>query len=72
MKTYLGDGLYADYDGYQIVLTAENGLGVTNTVYLEPDVYTALVRYHEGLVDAQLRAQALAFEDVPPPAPEEP
>ena len=39
MKTYLGDGLYADFDGFQFVLTAEDGTRVLNRVYLEPSVY---------------------------------
>lgn len=49
MKAYLGDGLYADYDGYQIVLTAENGLCTTHTVYLDPSVYQALIRYVDAM-----------------------
>lgn len=49
MKQYLGDGLYADYDGYHIVLTAENGISASDTVYLDPQVYTALMAYVERL-----------------------
>ena len=45
VKEYLGDGLYADYDGYHIVLTAENGVQVLETVYLDPDVWRALKAY---------------------------
>ena len=48
-KAYLGDGLYADFDGYHIVLTAENGVETTNTVYLDPAVFDALVAYNEKL-----------------------
>jgi hypothetical protein len=48
-KTYLGDGLYVDFDGYQLVLTAENGEKVTNVVYLEPQVYIALTEYVKEL-----------------------
>jgi hypothetical protein len=48
-KTYLGDGVYVDFDGYQLVLTAENGVSITNTIYLEPAVYGALVAYTERL-----------------------
>lgn len=46
-KDYLGDGVYADFDGYQLVLTTEHGVRTTNTIYLEPDVYAALMRYAE-------------------------
>ena len=45
MKTYLGDSVYADFDGYSIVLTTENGIRVTNTIVLEPEVFEALVAY---------------------------
>lgn len=49
-KVYLGDAVYADYDGYQIRLTVEYGTGeATAEIYLEPAVYAALVRYAEGL-----------------------
>lgn len=44
-KTYLGDGLYASHDGFQVKLTAENGVTATNTVYLEPEVVLALVKF---------------------------
>lgn len=44
-KRYLGDGLYADYDGFQIVLTAENGIEATDRVCLEPEVLSAFEVY---------------------------
>jgi hypothetical protein len=50
-KTYLGDGLYASFDGYQIVVTAENGISIQNTVYLDSSVFAALVRYEASLRD---------------------
>jgi hypothetical protein len=48
-KKYLGDGVYADFDGYQIKLTAENGISATDTIYLEPAVLAALNKYVESL-----------------------
>lgn len=45
-KTYLGDGVYSEFDGWQIKLTTENGsLQTTNTIYLEPEVATNLVEH---------------------------
>ncbi len=44
-KTYLGDGAFAEFDGFAIVLTAENGMAVTNRVVLEPEVYRALLEF---------------------------
>lgn len=51
-KVYLGDGLYANFDGYQVALTAENGICVTNVVYLDPQVARAFEQYLK-----QLRAE---------------
>ena len=51
MKTYLGDSVYADCDGYGIRLTTENGgpCDPSNVIYLEPEVIHALIRYVETL-----------------------
>ena len=49
MKAYLGDGAYVDFDGHGLILTAENGVTVTDRVYLEPEVWFALVRYVDEL-----------------------
>jgi len=51
MKDYLGDGVYAKCDGYHIVLTAENGIYATDTIYLEPDVMKRLIRYYDRLLE---------------------
>jgi hypothetical protein len=48
-KTYLGDGAFADFDGHQIVLTAENGIRVTNRICLEPAVWRALQGFAEEI-----------------------
>ena len=54
MKRYLGDGVYVDFDGFQIVLTTEDGLRATNTIYLEPEVVNALFRFAQQ-VDRGIR-----------------
>lgn len=48
-KVYLGDAVFAAYDGYHVVLTTENGIAITNEIYLEPHVYQALIKYVEQL-----------------------
>ena len=48
-ETYLGDGLYASFDGYHIWLKASNGVNVTNEVALEPAVFDALIAYEKRL-----------------------
>lgn len=44
-KVYLGDGAYAEYDGYHIVVTAENGIIATDTVALEDKVFHSLLLF---------------------------
>ena len=44
-KEYLGDGVYVDVEGAMIVLTTEDGIKATNTIYLEPEVYDALTQW---------------------------
>lgn len=48
-KVYLGDAVYASYDGYHIVLTTENGIRIANVIYLEPQVFQALIEYANKL-----------------------
>lgn len=48
-KVYLGDGVYAQCDGYYIELTTEDGVSVLQRIYLNPDVYQALILYHDSL-----------------------
>jgi hypothetical protein len=44
-KVYLGDSVYAAFDGDRITLTTENGFGATNTIVIEPEVYQALLTW---------------------------
>jgi len=48
-KVYLGDSVYVEYDGYNFVLTTDNGMGASNTIVLEPTVYVALTRFVNNL-----------------------
>jgi hypothetical protein len=42
---YLGDGVYASFDGYQICLMANSHTTPTDRVYLEPSVCQAFLDY---------------------------
>ena len=48
---YLGDGVYAVFDGYHIVLTKENGYSDINKIFLEGDVMKQLIDYYNRLKD---------------------
>jgi hypothetical protein len=54
-KIYLGDGVYAEFDGYHIVLTTENGIETTNTIYLEPPVVRGLEEFIKGTNKSRIR-----------------
>ena len=43
-KEYLGDGVYASFDGYHIELRANDPVHGP-VIYMEPQVYQSLTRY---------------------------
>lgn len=47
-ERYLGDGVYASFDGYQIWLRAPRERG-DHEIALEPEVWRALVEYRNSL-----------------------
>lgn len=51
--TYLGDGLYYSYDGYQVRLFTHNGLYSEHEVFLESAVLDNFLRVIEqdGLIE---------------------
>ena len=50
MKQYLGDAVYVDFDGFHLIITTENGIEATNTIYIEfPSVFTSLLEYCQRL-----------------------
>jgi len=44
-KQYLGDSVYAQTEGGMVLLTTEDGLRVTNRIYLEPEVIALFVEW---------------------------
>ena len=46
-KEYLGDGVYAKFNGFYIELTTSDGILDTNTIYLEDTVFLALQAYFQ-------------------------
>lgn len=47
-KTYLGDGVYAEFDGFAVWLSTSR-VGGEHRIALEPLVYDALVAYVKRL-----------------------
>jgi hypothetical protein len=48
-KTYLGDGVYAQHDGYQVWLTTEDGYRTTNAIALDDSTLGMFLRYIDKL-----------------------
>jgi hypothetical protein len=50
-KQYIGDSVYANFDGYHIILTTENGLpdDPSNRIAVEPAVLYALIEYARAI-----------------------
>ena len=46
-KIYIGDGAYAQFDGYGFIVTTENGISVQNTIYFEPEVFQSFKSFYE-------------------------
>ncbi len=48
-EMYLGDAVYASFDGYHIRLRTSDGINTTNEIALEPGVLTTLDMFREQL-----------------------
>lgn len=48
-KVYLGDAVYAAWDGYHIVLTTDTFGVESNKIYLDPTVLNALTIYSKQI-----------------------
>ena len=44
---YIGDGVYASFDGYQIILETHDGYQTTNQIALDNEVLGKLEKYRE-------------------------
>jgi hypothetical protein len=58
---YLGDGVYASFDGYQIWLAVNHHSN--KVVALEPDVFASLIEYREKVIRALARASHRQSEE---------
>jgi len=47
LRRYLGDGVYAAFDGIGVWLTAEDGMTATDAIYVEPAVLDELARFYQ-------------------------
>lgn len=48
-KQYLGDGLYAEFNGYQIILKANNEISPSDVVYMDDSVVESFLHFIESI-----------------------
>ncbi len=60
-ETYLGDAVYASFDGWQIKL--RTGDGNNQVIYLEPSVWYSLMAFVDSLGPKPAEAQATESSD---------
>jgi len=56
-KEYVGDSVYADFDGFQICFTTENGFGASNTIYMELAVFMNAIRFAERCYNIKFKVE---------------
>lgn len=63
--SHLGDGVYVAFDGWGLVLHANDHKDPTDRIYLEPEVMRALVRKaeKEGILSKETLVEILARRD---------
>lgn len=54
-KVYLGDGVYADFDGYYIKLYLNDGIKDHSTIMLKSEVIDAFLKYKERIDNERKR-----------------
>lgn len=60
-EVYLGDRVYASFDGYQIRLRCE-APAHPNVIYIDPDVFDALTTFADRIREEAVRAQEVNEE----------
>ena len=65
IKTYLGDSVYAKFDGYMLVVYTDNGFGPRNVIAMEPEVLASLIEFNER-ARQQMRDALLADSKLAP------
>lgn len=57
-KVYLGDSVYIEIENGMVKLTTENGFGATNTIFLNMEVYEAMLVYVAKAITAAENARS--------------
>lgn len=58
-KTYLGDGVYLEFDSGSMILTTSNGVEVTNEIFIDDEVFHNFIH----AIEKQLRCKITIISD---------
>jgi hypothetical protein len=61
-STYIGDSVYASYDGFMLTIYTDNGFGPENVVHLEPGLLERVVEFR-AQAHEQIKLEAEARDD---------
>lgn len=53
-KTYLGNQVFAEFDGFTIKLTAENEVEINSEIYLDPKVIREFQKFIKRIIDSNV------------------
>jgi hypothetical protein len=48
-REYLGDAVYVGHDGFNVWLTTEDGVSITNQIALDPEVWKRLLKWRQTI-----------------------
>lgn len=73
VRQYLGDGVYAKFDGWMLTIYLDNGVTQSSFIALEPEVLQALVEFNavcrqlkpENEVDVKAELDTVPLSDCP-------
>ena len=63
-STYLGDGVYAKFDGYYTWIYTSNGIKESDMIALEPEVLKALNRFDKECREVKTETTSLTHHQV--------
>lgn len=61
-KDYCGDGVYVEVEAGRLKVTTDNGIEVTNEIYLEPETFAALRRYVDRVAEVNEKRLAVGLK----------
>ena len=62
-KSYLGDSVYISDEGFQFRLTTEDGVRISNEIFLDDQVLLSFIKYIERMRHVKIVVESLPHEE---------